>query len=90
MMQSCSSPLVRLGRYPPDIQGLEVQQWADSTKTVLKWNEEEINASHVDIKISLFDSFEFRLQKHSLAIFKDVLNTGSYHLDFSEENISSK
>lgn len=84
-----SSPLVRLGRNPPDIQGLEEQHWVNSSKTVLKWNEKEINASHVDIKISLFDSFEFRLRKNSLAIFESIPNTGSYHLDFSEENISS-
>ena len=81
---------VRLGRNPPDIQGLEVPQWAESTKTVLKWNEEEVNASYVDIDISLFDSFEFRLHRASLGSFKYVRNSGSYDLDFSKENIDSK
>ena len=78
---------VRLGRNPSDIQGLEVPHWADSTKTVLKWNEKEVNASHVDVDISLFDSFEFRLHHASLASFKNVLNSGTYDLDFSLRGI---
>ena len=82
--------LVALGRNPPDIQGLAVPDWADSTQSVLKWNEKEINASHVDIKISLFDSFEFRLHEDSLVSFKQVPNNGRYTIDFSEENISLK
>ena len=82
--------LVPLGRNPPDIQGLDVPNWADSTQSVLNWDEKEINATHVDIKISLFDSFEFRLHEDSLVSFKQVLNNGSYTLDFSEENIFSK
>ncbi|CAB3982811.1 Hypothetical predicted protein [Paramuricea clavata] len=80
---------IPLGRNPPDIQGLEVEHWANSTKTVLTWNQNAINESHIDIDISLFDSFEFRFHQASLASFKHVPNSGSYHLDFSEENISS-
>ncbi|CAB4015180.1 Hypothetical predicted protein [Paramuricea clavata] len=82
--------LVPLGRNPPDIQGLEVEHWANSTKTILTWNQNEINESHVDIEISQFDFFEFRLHPASLASFKHVPNSGSYYLDFSEENISSR
>ena len=81
--------LVPLGRNPPDIQGLEVEHWANSTKTVLTWNKNAINASHVDIEISLFDTFEFRIHEASLVSFKYVPNSGNYHLDFSEENILS-
>ena len=81
--------LVPLGRNAPDIQGLEVEHWANSTKTVLTWNQNTINASHVDIEIFLFDTFEFRLHQASLSSFRHVPNSGSYHLDFSEENIPS-
>jgi hypothetical protein len=69
---------------------MEVEHWANSTKTVLTWDQNLINASHVDIQMSLFDSFEFRIHKASLASFEHVPNSGKYHLDFSEQNILPK
>jgi hypothetical protein len=81
--------LVPLGRNPPDVQGLEVEHWANSTTTVLTWNQNALNESHVDIEISLFDTFEFRIHQANLASFRDVPNSGSYHLDFGMENIIS-
>ena len=82
------SILVPLGRNVPQVKGLEVEHWANTTKTVITWDQKAINASHVDIEISLFDTFEYRLHEGSLASFKRVPNSGIYHLDFSKENIS--
>jgi hypothetical protein len=81
--------LVPMDRNPPDIQGLEVENWANSTNTIISWNPDAINASHVDIEISQFDSFEFRLHQlqGGLISFKHVENSGSYNLDYSEENV---
>ena len=81
--------LVPFGRNPPDIQGLEVEHWANSTQTVLTWNQNALNASHVNIDISQFDLFQFYLHQASLTSFKHLPNSGSYHLDFSKENILS-
>ena len=81
--------LVPLARNPPDVQGLEVENWANSTKTILTWNPNAVNSTYVDIEISEFDSFKFHLHDASLASFTKVPNSGSYQLDFSEEKISS-
>jgi hypothetical protein len=81
--------LVPLGRNAADVQGLEVKYWQNSTKTVLTWNPNAINESHVDIEISQFDTSDFRLHPASLAGFRHVPNSGNYHLDFSEKSIAS-
>ena len=81
---------IPLGRNAPDVKGLEVDDWANSTKTVLTWDQNLINASHVDVHISLFDTFQFRIHKASLASFKRVLNSGKYLLDFGEKNIAPR
>lgn len=73
----------------PDIQGLEVKQWANSSTTLLTWNKNAINASHINIDIYQFDDVEYRLKQDALATFKHVPNTGSYQLDFSEKNIAA-
>ncbi|XP_046863081.1 protein mesh-like isoform X2 [Xenia sp. Carnegie-2017] len=75
---------IPLGRNPPDVQGLEVEKWADSTRTVLTWNKNEINSSHVNITIQN----GFFLQKlNDLVTFHDVPNSGRYELDFSYGSI---
>ncbi|XP_028417110.1 sushi domain-containing protein 2-like [Dendronephthya gigantea] len=79
---------IPIGRNPPDIEGLEMKQWVNSTKTVLTWDQNAINATHIDIEISHFDSFDFRLHHGSLKTFKKVPNSGSYALDFSEKSLS--
>ena len=66
-----------------------MEHWQNSTKTVLTWNQNAINESHVDIEIFLFDTSDFRLNQASLASFEHVPNFGNYHLDFSEESIAS-
>ena len=81
--------LAPFGRNPPDVQGMEVEKWANFTNTVLTWDQNSINASHVDIELSLFDAFEYRLHQGGLTTFKNVPNSGSYHLDFSKDSIYS-
>jgi hypothetical protein len=84
------SVLVPVDRNPPDVQGLEVEHWANSTNTILSWNPNAINASHVDIDISQFDSYDFLLHQASLSSFKRIPNTGSYNLDYSKKNVLSR
>ncbi|XP_028415613.1 sushi domain-containing protein 2-like [Dendronephthya gigantea] len=79
---------IPIGRNPPDIEGLEMKQWVNSTKTVLTWDQTAINATHIDIEISQFDTFDFRLHQGSLTTFKKVPNSGSYALDFGKDSIS--
>ena len=74
-------------RNPPDVQGMEVERWANSTSTILSWNPNAINATHVDIDISQFDDQQFLLHQGSLTSFKNVPNTGIYNLDYSKENV---
>ncbi|XP_028410519.1 sushi domain-containing protein 2-like isoform X2 [Dendronephthya gigantea] len=81
---------IPLARNPPDIKGLEVENWANSTKTILTWNPSAVNSTYVDIEISAFDAFKFLLHDVSLASFKEVLNSGSYHLDFSAHVFSTR
>jgi hypothetical protein len=78
---------VPLGRISSDIEGLEVERWANSTSTILSWDPNAFNASHVDIEVSLFDKFQFLLHQGGLTRFQQVPNTGNYHLDYSSENI---
>ena len=81
--------LVPLGRNPPDVQGLEVKNWANSTNTVLTWNNNSINASHVDVEISLFDYQGYRLHEGELVTYKNITNSGNYYLDFSKDKVIS-
>ena len=82
--------LVPVDRNPPDVQGLEVEHWANSTSTILSWNPNEINASHVDIDISQFDDDQFLLFPASVTSFKNIPNSGIYNLDYSKENLLSQ
>ena len=84
------SILVPLGRNPPDVQGLEIEHWANSTSTVLTWDRNAINSSRVDVEIFVFDSSMFRLHDTSLATFERIPNSGRYNLEISEEAISSQ
>ncbi|XP_028415602.1 sushi domain-containing protein 2-like isoform X2 [Dendronephthya gigantea] len=79
---------IPLGRNPGDIDGLEMKRWVNSTKTLLTWDQNDINTTHVDIEISQFDTFDFHLHHGSFASFKNIKNSGSYLLDFSEESSS--
>ena len=81
--------LVPLGRNIPEIRGLRVEQWANSTSTVLTWDQDAFNSLHVDVEIFLFDSFRFRLHDTSLVTFKSVPNTGNYNLGLNKETIPS-
>ncbi|XP_028415599.1 sushi domain-containing protein 2-like isoform X2 [Dendronephthya gigantea] len=79
---------IPIGRNPPDIEGLEMKRWVNSTKTVLTWDKNAINATHIDIEISQFDTFDFRLHHGSLKTFKKVPNSGNYAFDFGKDSIS--
>ena len=65
-----------------------MKRWVNSTKTVLTWDENAINATLVDIEISQFDTFDFRIHQGSLTTFEKVPNSGNYAFDFSKESIS--
>ena len=68
---------VPLGRIPPDVEGLNVEQWANSSSTQLTWDSAAINTSRVDIEILRFDSVNISLTKalKVIKIFPILVNT---------------
>ena len=77
---------VPLGRIPPDVEGLNVEQWANSSSTQLTWDSAAINTSRVDIDIFHFESVNLRLLDQSFKSYKNIPNTGKYILKLEDDN----
>ena len=73
-----------MGRNPPDVQGLDVDKWIDSSSTQLNWNPNVLNTSKVDVEVLLFDTANRRLSDESFKKESNIPNTGTYTLNFDD------